>query len=162
MPGFLRGKGSGWVTAEYGMLPRATNTRTCLLYTSSLFKRAAGAFYRSNGNAKGGNLSATYATESFSMTYSGATAESDNYAAGGDFKNYDFTGRMGHTLPRDEVGSTAYETPVSYTHLDVYKRQRRVVSADFSGYRPAASADVWRAGADGVLQWVCAVARSGR
>jgi ribonuclease PH len=26
VPGFLRGKGSGWVTAEYGMLPRATNT----------------------------------------------------------------------------------------------------------------------------------------
>ena len=26
-PGFLRGKGEGWVTAEYGMLPRATNTR---------------------------------------------------------------------------------------------------------------------------------------
>ncbi|MCX7163635.1 MAG: ribonuclease PH, partial [Rhodocyclales bacterium] len=28
VPGFLRGKGSGWVTAEYGMLPRSTNTRT--------------------------------------------------------------------------------------------------------------------------------------
>ncbi len=27
VPGFLRGKGQGWVTAEYGMLPRATNTR---------------------------------------------------------------------------------------------------------------------------------------
>jgi ribonuclease PH len=27
VPGFLRGKGSGWVTAEYGMLPRATHTR---------------------------------------------------------------------------------------------------------------------------------------
>lgn len=26
-PGFLRGTGQGWVTAEYGMLPRATNTR---------------------------------------------------------------------------------------------------------------------------------------
>ncbi|MBS7458409.1 ribonuclease PH [Coralloluteibacterium stylophorae] len=26
-PGFLRGKGEGWVTAEYGMLPRATNSR---------------------------------------------------------------------------------------------------------------------------------------
>ncbi|TBR11997.1 MAG: ribonuclease PH, partial [Lysobacter sp.] len=26
-PGFLRGKGEGWVTAEYGMLPRATHTR---------------------------------------------------------------------------------------------------------------------------------------
>jgi len=27
VPPFLRGKGSGWVTAEYGMLPRATHTR---------------------------------------------------------------------------------------------------------------------------------------
>ena len=27
VPGFLRGKGQGWLTAEYGMLPRATNTR---------------------------------------------------------------------------------------------------------------------------------------
>jgi ribonuclease PH len=26
-PSFLRGSGKGWVTAEYGMLPRATNTR---------------------------------------------------------------------------------------------------------------------------------------
>jgi len=27
VPGFLKGKGKGWVTAEYGMLPRSTNTR---------------------------------------------------------------------------------------------------------------------------------------
>ena len=27
VPGFLRGKGEGWVTAEYGMLPRSTNER---------------------------------------------------------------------------------------------------------------------------------------
>ena len=28
VPPFLRGKGEGWVTAEYGMLPRATHTRS--------------------------------------------------------------------------------------------------------------------------------------
>ena len=28
LPGFLKGKGQGWVTAEYGMLPRSTHTRT--------------------------------------------------------------------------------------------------------------------------------------
>jgi ribonuclease PH len=28
LPGWLRGKGGGWVTAEYGMLPRATTDRT--------------------------------------------------------------------------------------------------------------------------------------
>ena len=27
VPGWMRGKGAGWVTAEYGMLPRATHTR---------------------------------------------------------------------------------------------------------------------------------------
>jgi ribonuclease PH len=27
VPGFLRGKGEGWVTAEYGMLPRSTHSR---------------------------------------------------------------------------------------------------------------------------------------
>jgi ribonuclease PH len=28
VPAFLKGKGSGWITAEYGMLPRATLSRT--------------------------------------------------------------------------------------------------------------------------------------
>ena len=28
VPGFLKGSGEGWVTAEYGMLPRATDSRT--------------------------------------------------------------------------------------------------------------------------------------
>ena len=28
VPQFLRGQGQGWVTAEYEMLPRSTNTRT--------------------------------------------------------------------------------------------------------------------------------------
>jgi ribonuclease PH len=27
VPGFIKGTGQGWVTAEYGMLPRSTNTR---------------------------------------------------------------------------------------------------------------------------------------
>ncbi|MDD5393568.1 MAG: ribonuclease PH [Thiothrix sp.] len=28
LPGWLKGKGQGWVTAEYGMLPRSTGSRT--------------------------------------------------------------------------------------------------------------------------------------
>jgi ribonuclease PH len=28
VPPFLKGSGSGWITAEYGMLPRATHTRS--------------------------------------------------------------------------------------------------------------------------------------
>lgn len=76
----------------------------------SLAKGEVGAFFRSNGNAKGGNLSATYATESVNLTYSGAIAESRNYKAGGNFKTRTDTGVAGHILPLDEVGSTAYKT----------------------------------------------------
>lgn len=88
----------------------------------SLFTGEVGAYYRSNGGATGGNLAATYATESFNVSYTGAVAKSDNYKTGGDFKDHYFgasnatnlyqqyTGRPGHTLPLDEVGSTAYDT----------------------------------------------------
>ncbi|CAG0985643.1 partial Methylaspartate ammonia-lyase, partial [Gammaproteobacteria bacterium] len=76
----------------------------------TLAKGEIGAYYRSNGNAMGGNVSATFATESFSIAYAGATAESDNYRAGRDFKTSPVTGREGHTLPLDEVGSTAYKS----------------------------------------------------
>ncbi|MFA7558626.1 MAG: TonB-dependent receptor [Hydrogenophaga sp.] len=69
-----------------------------------------GAFYRSNNRARGLNLSATLATEQLNVSYSGATSQADNTIAGGDFKGYDFTGRPGHTLAPDEVGSTAYDT----------------------------------------------------
>jgi iron complex outermembrane receptor protein len=75
-----------------------------------LLKGEAGAFYRSNGDAKGANLAATIATEQTSISYSGSIAKADNYKAGGDFKTSTVTGRVGHTLPLDEVGSTAYET----------------------------------------------------
>ena len=75
----------------------------------SILKGEAGAFYRSNGNAFGGNLSATLASEQFSFEYAGSTAQADNYKAGGDFKTFTATGRPGHTLPLDEVGSTAYK-----------------------------------------------------
>jgi iron complex outermembrane receptor protein len=69
----------------------------------------AGIFYRSNGDSWGGNLSGTFATENLSLSYTGAYATSDNYKAADDFKDYSFTGRLGHTLDLDEVGSTAYE-----------------------------------------------------
>ena len=69
-----------------------------------------GGFYRSNGNAWGANIAATAATENISVTYTGSSARADNYKAGGNFKTTTATGRVGHTLPLDEVGSTAYES----------------------------------------------------
>ncbi len=70
----------------------------------------AGTFYRSNGNAQGFNLNATLATENFSVSYSGATAQAQNYSAAKDFKTTTASGRPGHTLGLDEVGSSAYKT----------------------------------------------------
>lgn len=75
-----------------------------------LDKGEFGTSYRSNNHARSLNLSATHATEQLSLRYDGSASQADNYSAGADFKDYDFTGRVGHTLPRDEVGSTAYFT----------------------------------------------------
>lgn len=76
----------------------------------TLTKGEAGLFYRSNGDAYGGNVAATIANEKFSLSYTGASAQADNYDAGGDFKDFTATGRPGHELDTAEVGSTAYET----------------------------------------------------
>ena len=77
---------------------------------SILAKGEIGGFYRSNGDAHGGNVSATMASENFNISYTASTAKANNYTAGGDFKTTTATGRNGHTLALDEVGSTAYET----------------------------------------------------
>lgn len=84
----------------------------------TLFKGEAGAFYRSNGNGSGGNLSATIANEKLSMTYNASTAKADDYEAGGNFKPagraFIADGRSiqnsTNWLSGDEVGSTMYET----------------------------------------------------
>lgn len=77
---------------------------------AALTRTEIGAFYRSNNRAVGTHLSTRYATDTLSLDYSGAWSQADNYKAGGDFKSFVDTGRPGHTLARDEVGSTAYET----------------------------------------------------
>jgi iron complex outermembrane recepter protein len=78
--------------------------------TGKLLKGEAGAFYRSNGDGVGANLAATLASESFSLSYAGATARSDNYTAGGNFKSTTASGRPERTLALDEVGSTSYRS----------------------------------------------------
>jgi iron complex outermembrane receptor protein len=67
-------------------------------------------YYRSNNEAFGTNATATLATERFNIRYTGAWSQADNYTAAGDFKTSTMTGRAGHKLPLDEVGSTAYKT----------------------------------------------------
>ncbi len=84
----------------------------------NLLKGEAGAFYRSNGNGSGGNLSATFATEKLSVTYNASTAKADDYTAGGDFKPAGWayindgksTQQSTKWLAGNEVGSTMYES----------------------------------------------------
>ena len=76
----------------------------------SLTGGEVGTYYRSNGDARGGNLSLSFSTDNLNFTYRGSIARSDDYSAGGDFKTFTGTGRPGETLPLDVVGSTAYET----------------------------------------------------
>ncbi|AWI81247.1 TonB-dependent receptor [Parazoarcus communis] len=76
----------------------------------NLLKGEIGAFYRSNGDATGANLSATFANESLSVSYRGSTAKADNYEAGGDFKAAGLAAAGRGWLDGDEVGSSAYET----------------------------------------------------
>lgn len=97
---------------------------------AAITQGVVGTFYRSNNKASGANLSATYATDQFNISYSGATSKADNYTAGGDFKSTTATGRPGHTLPLNEVGSTAYETRNQTLGL-AYKNDSHLFEAKF-------------------------------
>jgi iron complex outermembrane receptor protein len=87
-----------------------------------LTKGEVGSYYRSNGNAYGGNVSATAATENISITYNGSYSRAEDYYAGGNFKlpgpafawtnnTLPFTrfGSLTPWLSANQVGSTAYQ-----------------------------------------------------
>ena len=78
----------------------------------TLLKGQAGAFFRSNGNGRGGNLSATIAGEKLSITYNGSMAESGDYKAAQDFKAAGLAApdRTTNWLSGDVVGSTMYKS----------------------------------------------------
>jgi iron complex outermembrane receptor protein len=113
------------------ILVRSADPEFAQAGAGSLLAGEAGAFYRSNGDGWGGNLAGTYATERLSFGYTGAYAKSDNYTAGDDFKDYAFTGRVGHTLPTDAVGSTAYET-TNHVVRAAWRNGRQLVDFSYS------------------------------
>ncbi|NMM26688.1 MAG: TonB-dependent receptor plug domain-containing protein [Glaciimonas sp.] len=76
----------------------------------TLLKGQAGTFYRSNGNAKGVNLSATMANENLSVVYTGSTAEAGNYTAAKDFKPAAQSIGTRSFLAGDAVGSSSYKS----------------------------------------------------
>lgn len=69
----------------------------------------AGLTVRSFGG-RAAHASATYATDRFALGVSTAMASADNHKAAQPFKTATDSGRLGHPLALDEVGSTAYET----------------------------------------------------
>lgn len=69
-----------------------------------------GTFYRSNGDARVGELAASLATQNFSLSYSGSTSKANNYDAGDSFKAAGNTAVDRGSLDANEVGSSAYET----------------------------------------------------
>ncbi|MBO1923282.1 TonB-dependent receptor [Thiomicrorhabdus sp. 6S3-12] len=79
-----------------------------------------GGYLRSNGQAKGANLTVTTASDKLNLTYKGSYAESGNYDAASDFKTFTTTtnpaagtlftsGTEGSTTDKDEVAGTAYK-----------------------------------------------------
>lgn len=69
-----------------------------------------GAFYRSNGDARGANASATLANDHVSINYTGSTARSNNYDAAADFKSAGLAATGRAWMDGKTVGSTAYKT----------------------------------------------------
>ncbi|HDY86026.1 MAG TPA: TonB-dependent receptor, partial [Methylophaga sp.] len=75
-----------------------------------LTKGELGTYYRSNGDTRGANVSATLATENLSINYNGSTAKANNYSAGGHFKQAGPAASDRGFLDSDEVGSSSYES----------------------------------------------------
>ena len=93
-----------------------------------------GGFYRSNGDAAGGNLAVTLANSDLSVWYRGAVARSGNYTAAGTFRpagpafasNPSVPGQAIPFLAGDEVGSTAYRAENQQVGLALRRDNHRV------------------------------------
>ena len=75
-----------------------------------LFKGQTSAFYRSNNNAQGVNLSATVAGEFLSMRYTSSAVSAHNYRAGGNFKSAMPATSRNWLSDGAEVGSSGYQS----------------------------------------------------
>ncbi len=81
-----------------------------------LLKGQLGTFYRSNNDARGVNINALFATDTFSARYTASTVEANNYHAGGSFHSAgpawqnNALGIQGNRLKSDEVGSTRFKS----------------------------------------------------
>ncbi|MCC0042709.1 MAG: TonB-dependent receptor, partial [Rhodobiaceae bacterium] len=91
----------------------------------------AGGFYRSNGDAHGGNVAVGLANEQISLAYSGSLAKADNYDAARSFKPAGPAAVDRGFIAGDEVGSSSYES-VQQAFTAAWRHDNHLV--DF-GYR---------------------------
>lgn len=89
---------------------RSAEPRFAASGQGTLVEGQVSAYLRSNGNVRGGDVAASYATDTLSLRYSGATAQADNYVAGGDFKPATLPTGRPHQLAADEVGSSGFRS----------------------------------------------------
>ena len=75
----------------------------------TLLTGSAGAFYRSNGDGRGVNLTSTLAGANVSLNYTGSGSEANNYDAGGSFKPAAPVAGGGW-VDGNEVASTTYRS----------------------------------------------------
>lgn len=91
----------------------------------TLAKGQVGAFLRSNGNGKGGNVAVTVASDTLSLRYDGSSAEASNYKAAQDFKPVGMAvgAYKNVQLDGNEVGASGYKSinqsiGLALRHLD--------------------------------------------
>lgn len=104
-PVSLGGDSLGGTIAVESAAPKFAENKDELLTEGS-----GGVFYRSNGNAYGGNVSALLAGESINFNYVGTSTQADNYHAGDDFKPDGPAAAGREYLAGDEVGSSYYKS----------------------------------------------------
>lgn len=77
-----------------------------------LLQGQVNAYYRSNNQAQGGSMTATVASETLSVRYTGSTAKAKNYKAGGAFKapGVSVGTRANAFVAGDEVASSQYQS----------------------------------------------------
>lgn len=105
--------------------PQFSNSSDTLIHQGQI-----GTFYRSNNDARGANLSATLANDSFSARYTGSIVEANNYKAGDNFKAAGPAYTGGHWLNGDVVGSSAYKSENHALNL-AFKRDNHLFDFKF-------------------------------
>ncbi|MDT8283316.1 MAG: TonB-dependent receptor plug domain-containing protein, partial [Gammaproteobacteria bacterium] len=95
-------------------------------------KGELGSFFRSNGNARGYNLGATWVGHDVNISYSGSSAQSNNYKAGGNFKAAEPGTEGGSVIPGDEVGSSAYDGVINHSLGIALRHENHLLQLDIS------------------------------